>query len=131
MAQWYAHLLFKGDEFLGEGLDDFDKVSAVQEGIEGEQYTAIVVSGYALNGKLRGFYSLGVSQILVDPSTQQAYFGTEESSLHTESVETLTQAQKTATRDWLIEFDESAWEDSTEPFKLSLSSNGSAAKGKS
>ena len=129
MAQWYAHLLFKGDQFLGEGLDDFEKVSAVQEGLEGEQYTAVVVSGYALYGKLRGFYSLGVSQILLDPSTQQAYFGTDESSLQTESVETLTQAQKTATRDWLIDFDESAWENSTEPFKLSLTYNGSASRG--
>ena len=131
MAQWYAHLLFKGDQFLGEGLDDFEKVSAVQEGLEGEQYTAVVVSGYALYGKLRGFYSLGVSQILLDPATQQAYFGTDESSLQTESVETLTQAQKTATRDWLIDFDESAWENSTEPFKLSLSFNGTTAKGES
>ena len=126
MAQWYAHLLFKGDELLGEGLEDFDKVSGVQPGLKGDKYTAVVVSGYALYGKLRGFYSLGISQILLDPSSNQAFYATEDSSLHKETVESLSRAQKAATRDWLIGFDISAWENSTEPFKLSLSSNGSA-----
>ena len=129
MAQWYAHLLFKGDQLLGEGLDDFDQVLGVKEGLEGEQYTAVVVSGYALYGKLRGFYSLGISQILLDPLSNQAFYGTKDSSLHKETVESLTRAQKEATRDWLIAFDTSAWENSTEPFKLSLSSNGSVAEG--
>ncbi len=126
MAQWYAHLLFKGDKLLGEGLEDFDKVSGIQPGLKGDKYTAVVVSGYALYGKLRGFYSLGISQILLDPSSNQAFYATEDSSLHKETVESLSRAQKAATRDWLIGFDTSAWENSTEPFKLSLSSNGSS-----
>ena len=125
MAQWYAHLLFKGDQLLGEGLEDFDKVSGVQPGLKGDQYTAVVVSGYALYGKLRGFYSLGVSQIHLDPSTQQAFYVTEDSSLHKEPVGSLTPAQRAAIRDWLINFDAPAWENSTEPFKLGLTSNGS------
>ena len=129
MAQWYAHLLFKGDELLGEGLEDFDKVSGVQPGLEGDQYTAVVVSGYALYGKLRGFYALGVSQIRLDPSTQEAFYSSEDSSFHKEPVESLTASQKLSVRDWLADFSPSAWENSTEPFKLSLASNGSEAEG--
>ena len=129
MAQWYAHLLFKGDELLGEGLEDFDKVSGVQPRLKGDQYTAVVVSGYALYGKLRGFYSLGVSQIRLDPSTQEAFYSSEDSSLHKEPAESLTASQKLAVRDWLTDFSPSAWENSTEPFKLSLASNGSEAVG--
>ncbi len=129
MAQWYAHLLFKGDQLLGEGLDDFAKVSGVRPELEGERYTAVVISGYALYGKLRGFYSLGVSQIRLDPSTQQAFYATEDSSLHKEPVESLTASQRLAIRDWLMAFSLSAWEDSTELFKLGLSSNGSATEG--
>ena len=129
MAQWYAHLLFKGDQLLGEGLEDFDKVSGVQSGLEGERYTAVVISGYALYGKLRGFYSLGVSQIRLDPSTQEAFYSSEDSSFHKEPAESLTPSQKLAVRDWLTAFSLSAWENSTEPFKLSLASNGSEAEG--
>ena len=129
MAQWYAHLLFKGDQLLGEGLDDFAKVSGVRPELEGERYTAVVISGYALYGKLRGFYSLGVSQIRLDPSTQQAFYAIEDSSLHKEPVESLTASQSLAVRDWLMAFSSSAWEDSTERFKLGLSSNGSAREG--
>ena len=125
MAQWYAHLLFKGDQLLGEGLEDFAQVSGVKVGLKGDRYTAVVVSGYALYGKLRGFYSLGVSQIHLDPSTQQAFYATEDSSLHKEPVGSLTPAQRSAIRDWLISFDALAWENSTEPFKLGLMSIGS------
>ena len=129
MAQWYAHLLFKGDELLGEGLEDFDKVSGVQLGLKGDQYTAVVVSGYALYGKLRGFYSLGVSQIQLDLSTQEAFYTSEDSLLHKEPADSLTPSQKLAIRDWLTAFSPSAWENSTEPFKLSLASNGSTVTG--
>ncbi len=128
MAQWYAQLLFRGDQLLGEGLQDFAEVSGIQEGLEGERYTAIVVSGYSLYGELRGFYSLGVSHIRLDPSTQEAFYTSEDSSLHKEPMDSLTPSQKLDTRDWLMAFSLSAWENSTETFKLSLSSNGSAAE---
>lgn len=129
MAQWYAHLLFRGDRFLGEGLDDFGQISGVRPELEGEPYTAVVISGYALNGKLRGFYSLGVSHIKLDPSTNEAFYTSEESSLHKESARSLSAEQKSAVRDWLMAFDASAWEDSTEPFKHSLNYNGTLAEG--
>ena len=128
MAQWFAQLLFRGDQLLGEGLDDFAEVSGIQEGLEGERYTAIVVSGYALYGELRGFYSLGVSHIRLDPSTQKAFYTSEDSSLHKEPVDSLTPSQKSATRDWLTAFSLAAWENSTETFKLNLLSNGSSAE---
>ncbi len=128
MAQWYAQLLFRGDQLLGEGLEDFAEVSGIQEGLDGERYTAIVVSGYALYGELRGFYSIGISHIRLDPSTQEAFYTSEDSSLHKEPMVSLTPSQKLDTRDWLMAFSLSAWENSTVTFKISLSSNGSAAE---
>lgn len=134
MAQWYAHLVFRGDRLLGEGLEDFANVEGVVANGGGEAYTAVVVSGYALYGKLRGYYSLGVSQIRVDPDSGAARYASEESALRKEPVDTLTPRQLAAVRDWLIEFNPEAWENSTEPFKLALeepvaAGSDSAAKG--
>lgn len=122
MAQWYAHLLFKGDQLLGEGLGDLAQIEGVREGGAGDRYTAVAVSGYALYGRLRGYYSLGVSRIIVDPQTRAASYDSEESSLGTEGVDSLTPSQKQTIREWLIQFDPQAWENSTEPFKQNLGS---------
>jgi len=67
MAQWYAQLVFKGDTLLGEGLTDFAQVEGVASSNGGERYTTVIVSGYALYGKLRGYYSLGIAHLLADP----------------------------------------------------------------
>lgn len=120
MAQWYAHLLFRGDQLLGEGTSEAARIEGVRTDGHGDPYTAVVVSGYALYGKLRGFYSVGVSSILVDPQTGVASYASEESSLGKESVASLTPKQRAAIGEWLVRFDPEAWENSTEPFKLSL-----------
>jgi len=120
MAQWYAHLLFSGDRLLGEGTGELATIQGVRTDGVGDPYTAVVISGYALYGKLRGFYSLGVSFILVDPQTGAASYASEQSSLGKEPLSALSLGQRSAIRDWLIRFDPEAWENSTEPFKLSL-----------
>jgi len=120
MAQWYAHLLFRGDQLLGEGTGELAQIEGVRTDGVGDPYTAVVVSGYALYGKLRGFYSLGVSLILVDPQTGVASYASQESSLGKEPIAALSSSQRAAIGEWLIRFDPEAWENSTEPFKLSL-----------
>lgn len=120
MAQWYARLMFRGDRLLGEGLEDFAQIDGVQSNGNGERYTAVVISGYALYGKLRGFYSLGVAQIRFDPESGEAHYASQDSALHKEPVDSLSAAQQSAVREWLVEFDREAWENSTEPFKLAL-----------
>lgn len=120
MAQWYAHLLFRGDQLLGEGTSELARIEGVRTDGVGDSYTAVVISGYALYGKLRGFYSLGVSSILVDPQNGLASYASEESSLGKEPVAALTPRQRAAIAEWLIQFDPEAWENSAEPFKLSL-----------
>jgi len=120
MAQWYAHLLFRGDQLLGEGTGELSRIEGVRTDGVGDPYTAVVISGYALYGKLRGFYSLGVSLIRADPQTGVATYASEESSLGKESVAALTPGQRATIGEWLIQFDPQAWENSTEPFKLSL-----------
>lgn len=120
MAQWYAHLVFRGDRLLGEGLQDFAEVEGVTSNGDGEAYTAVVISGYALYGKLRGFYSLGVSQIRVNPQSGAARYASEDSALQKENTASLTAEQRAAVRAWLVEFDREAWENSTEQFRLAL-----------
>ncbi len=120
MAQWYAHLMFRGDQLLGEGTSEPAKIEGVRESGDGDPYTAVVISGYALYGKLRGFYSVGVSFIRVEPQSGVANYASEDSSLGKESVASLSPNQRAAVAEWLIHFDPEAWENSTEPFKLSL-----------
>lgn len=120
MAQWYAHLMFRGDQLLGEGTSELAKIEGVREAADGDPYTAVVISGYALYGKLRGFYSVGVSFIRVDSQSGVANYASGESALGTESVALLSPKQRAAIAEWLIRFDPEAWESSTEPFKLSL-----------
>lgn len=120
MAQWYAHLVFRGDRLLGEGLQDFAEVEGVASNGGGEAYTAVIISGYALYGKLRGFYALGISQIKVDPESGAAHYASEESALRKETTDSLTAAQRAAVRTWLVDFNREAWENSTEPFKMAL-----------
>ncbi len=120
MAQWYAQLVFKGDTLLGEGLTDFAQVEGVASPNGGERYTTVVVSGYALYGQLRGFYALGVAHLTVDPASGQAHYLSEQSALHKEPVDSLTPAQRTAIREWLVGLNREAWENSTDTFRRSL-----------
>ena len=130
MAQWYAQLVFKGDIFFGDGQADWEEVNGLAS-IENstsenstrsdERHTIVIVSGYALYGQLRGYYALGVAHILVDPTNGQARYLSERSARHHESVDSLTPAQRAAIREWLIGLNRAAWENSTEPFRRSLS----------
>jgi hypothetical protein len=120
MAQWYAQLVFKGDQLLGEGLTDFALVEGVASPNAGERYTTIIVSGYALYGQLRGFYSLGIAHLGVDSATGKAHYLSEQSALHQEPVESLTLAQRLTIREWLIGLHPGAWENSTDSFRNSL-----------
>lgn len=120
MAQWYAQLVFKGDTFLGEGLTDFALVEGVATLNGGERYTTVIISGYALYGQLRGYYALGVAHLSVDTTGGQAHYLSEQSALHQEPVYSLTPAQRTTIREWLIGLNRAAWENSTDMFKESL-----------
>jgi len=120
MAQWYAQLLFKGNTLLGEGLADWGEVADIAPVNSGERYTTVIVSGYALYGELRGFYSLGVAHLAVDPASGQARYLSKQSALHCEPVETLTSAQRAAIRAWLLGLSQAAWENSTDAFRKSL-----------
>lgn len=120
MAQWYAQLVFKGDNLLGEGLADLGQVAEAGSVNGGERYTTVVVSGYALYGQLRGYYSLGVAYLSVDPATGQARYLSERSALHLETVDSLTPTQRAAVREWLTGLSLAAWENSTDSFRKSL-----------
>lgn len=122
MAQWYTQLLFKGDTFLGDSLADWQAIEDVPPAeLNGvERFTAVIVSGYALYGQLRGYYALGVAHIVVDPASGKAYYLNEQSALHRERADTLTPIQKSAIRDWLTNSYPAAWENSTDAFKKSL-----------
>jgi hypothetical protein len=120
MAHWYAQLVFKGDTLLGEGLADFAQIEGVASLNGGEQYTTVIVSGYALYGQLRGYYALGVAHLAVDPTTGKAHYLSEQSAFHTEAVNSLTPAQRAAIREWLITLNRAAWENSTDAFRESL-----------
>ena len=120
MAQWYAQLVFKGESLLGEGLADLGEVAEVAPAHDGEHYTTVTVSGYALYGQLRGYYSLGVAQLSVDLATGKARYLSERSALHLEPVETLTPTQRAAIREWLIGLNRAAWENATDSFRKSL-----------
>lgn len=120
MAQWYAQLVFKGDTLLGEGLTDFASVEGVAPLDGGERYTTAIVSGYALYGQLRGYYSLGIAHLTVDPDSGRAAYISEASALHQEPLHSLTPAQRAAIRDWLVNLSSAAWENSTEVFRREL-----------
>ncbi|MCI0398754.1 MAG: hypothetical protein L0332_11500 [Chloroflexi bacterium] len=124
MAQWYAQLVFKGDTLLSDSLADWTEVDGVlPAGIEAngrERYTTVIVSGYALYGRLRGYYALGVAHVAADPATGRTYYLSEESALHKEPVDSLTATQRAAIREWLVALNQEAWENSTEAFRESL-----------
>ncbi|MBI3764002.1 MAG: hypothetical protein HY260_19335 [Chloroflexi bacterium] len=120
MAQWYAQLVFKGDTLIGEGLTDFALVEGVVSPNGGERYTTVIVSGYALYGQLRGYYSLGVAHLAVDAASGRAAYISQDSALHKEEVSTLTTPQRAAIREWLVSLSPTAWENSTEMFKSGL-----------
>ena len=124
MAQWYTQLVFKDDTFLSEGGIDLmgvEVVASTEFSANGhEQYTLVVVSGYALYGQLRGYYALGIAHVLVDPASGQAYYLSEQSARRQEPVDSLTPTQRAMVRDYLIRFNPEAWETSNISFRQQL-----------
>jgi hypothetical protein len=122
MAQWYTQLIFKGDQFLGDSLTGWQGVEDTSPpDINGFDYfTAVIISGYALYGQLQGYYALGIAHIVVDPASNKAYYQSEQSILHQESLDSLTPVQKETIRAWLVDHYPVAWENSLDAFKSSL-----------
>ena len=122
MAQWYTQLIFKEDQFLGDSLSGWQGVEETlpPDLDNSEHFTAVIVSGYALYGELQGYYALGIAHIVVDKVTEKAYYQSEQSILHQESLDSLTPVQKETIRAWLVDHYPGAWENSLDAFKNSL-----------
>lgn len=125
MAWWTTHFIFRGNRLISEGidlvpLDDYEVVTDGKVPAEGaEQYTRVIVSGYALYGELRGFYALGVSNWYLDRGAGRVY-ANEASQRHTESVSSLTPTQRAVLRECLIDISPGAWENSNLQFRQKL-----------
>ncbi len=124
MAWWQTQLVFQGDTLIAEtlneaGLDAIQFSNDPTTAPDGESLTAVVVSGYALYGELRGYYALGVAHMRVDRQSGTGYMS-ERSQAHQEPVSILSARQKQAVREWLRAFNPSAWDTSAEAFKASL-----------
>ncbi len=124
VAGWQTQLIFQSDKLIAETLNDaglevikFSSDPSVAH--DGESFTAVIVSGYALYGQVRGYYALGVAHMRVDRAGGTGYMS-ETSEAHKEPVTSLSLKQKQAIREWLRVFNRSAWETSTEVFKKTL-----------
>jgi hypothetical protein len=127
MAWWTTNLIFQGDTLIAEGLDPLflqdiqwavrDQVDKPPNGIE--LYTRVIVSGYALYGKLRGYYALGVAHWSLD-RTAGCIFLSETSQRNSEPVSSLTLTQRAAVRECLIRLNPEAWETSNISFRRQL-----------
>lgn len=128
MAWWTTHLIFRDDTLIAEG---FDPVSLA--GVEvvvldpaekppnnnTEHYTRVIVSGYALYGQLRGYYSLGITHWHLDRAAGRAFVN-EAGQRHSEPVSSLTPVQRAIIRECLINLNKEAWETSNLLFRKQL-----------
>lgn len=125
MAWWTTKFTFRGNRLISEGidlvpLDDYEVVAEEKVPARGaEQYTRVIVSGYALYGELRGYYALGVSHWYLDRGADRVYMN-EASQRHTESVSSLTPTQRAVIRECLIDISPGAWENSNLLFRQKL-----------
>lgn len=125
MAWWRTQLIFLGDTLVSEGIDPvwLDEFEWVNNGeappTATEQYTKVIVSGYALYGQLRGYYALGVAHWQLDRENGRI-FVSEASRTNTEPVATLTPTQREIIRECLKNINPDAWEVSTYTFRRQL-----------
>jgi hypothetical protein len=125
MAWWTDQFVFQGDTLVAEGIDPVwlsEAQAVVQD--EGppngsDPYTRVIVSGYALYGKLRGFYALGVAHWQFDRSSGRLFM-TEASQRNSEPVSSLSPAQRAIIRECLIDLNPEAWETSNTSFRNQL-----------
>lgn len=125
MAWWNTQLIFQGDTLIAEGvnpaaLDDVELVVQDDLPAEGiEPYTRVLVSGYALYGKLRGYYALGVAHWRLDRPARRVFMS-EASQRNGERVASLTPAQRAVVRECLIRISPEAWETANLSFRQQL-----------
>jgi hypothetical protein len=124
MAWWNTQLTFQGDKLIAEGFAPLllDHVEVVREEMpedKGEPYTQVIVSGYALYGKLRGYYALGIAHWRLDQPAGRVFIN-ETSQRNSAPVASLTPTQRATVREWLIRFSPEAWETSTFAFRRQL-----------
>jgi hypothetical protein len=130
MAWWTTQFIFQGEILISEGLeppalrnlewivaDSEDSGDKLSNG--GERYTQVIVSGYALYGRLRGYYALGVAHWHLAQEGGRAFWN-EASHRHSEPVASLTPSQRAIIRECLIRFDAEAWETSNASFRRQL-----------
>jgi hypothetical protein len=125
MAGWCARLLFHGDRLIDAGVHDMlpglrttADAGAVRDG---EPLTSVLVSGYALRGRVRGFYALGVGRLRLDPLAGVAV-ASEAAARHAEPATALSARQRATVRGWLEAFSPEAWSDSLYSFHRLLES---------
>lgn len=125
MAWWTDQFVFQGDTLVAEGIDpvwlsEAEPVVRDEGPANGsEPYTRVIVSGYALYGKLRGFYALGVAHWQLDRSSGRLFM-TEVSQRNSEPVSSLSPAQRAIIRECLIDLNPEAWETSNASFRNQL-----------
>ena len=128
MAWWSTQLIFHNDTLISEGIDPIwlDEFEWIANGEELpaviEQFTKVIVSGYALYGQLRGYYALGVAHWRLDRAAGRV-FVSEASQTHTEPVSSLTPVQRGIIRECLQNINPEAWEISTYTFRRQLESS--------
>jgi hypothetical protein len=85
-------------------------------------FTSVCVSGYALAGRLHGYYAIGVGHLQLDPRTGRVY-GSEAGQRHAEPLTSLSAAQLAAVRDWLQAYSPEAWSSSLRSFQIGLAAD--------
>jgi hypothetical protein len=125
MAWWTTHFVFQNDTLIAEGFDPVfihEMEPVVQDDITGDDiecYTRVIVSGYALYGKLHGFYALGVAKWFLDRPNGRVLM-TERSQRDSEPVSSLTPTQRVILQECLVRLSPEAWETSNILFRRQL-----------
>jgi hypothetical protein len=125
MAWWTTNFVFQNDTLIAEGFDQvplYGIEPLVEDEIsidDRECYTRVIVSGYALYGKLHGYYALGVAKWYLDGPNGRVVT-TERSQRNSEPVSSLTSVQRAILRECLVRLSPEAWETSNVSFRRQL-----------
>jgi len=124
MAWWYARLLFHGDRLVDAGIHDAMPPAAEVDdappaaAAPSDAFTSVCVSGYALYGRLRGYYAIGVGRFRLDAAGRA--LAAEPALRHAEPVSILTPPQRDEVRAWLQAHSPEAWETSLDRFRRAV-----------
>jgi hypothetical protein len=127
MASWYARLLFDGDRLVDIGIHDAVTEAATEALAAGPEadpslapgardITSVLVSGYALYGRLRGYYAIGVAHFGYDPERGR-FVGSASALHHAEPTASLSPAQRRQIGAWLAAHAPEAWASSLDGFR--------------